>query len=43
MRMSEKCHNNINSGNPLTSRRTGGGKITQRQRCFVKKETKKIL
>ena len=26
MRMSEKCHNN-NSDNPLTSRRTDGGKL----------------
>ena len=29
MRMSEKCHNqyNNNSNNPLTSRRTDGGKM----------------
>ena len=26
MRMSEKCRNNNNSDNPLTSRRTDGGK-----------------
>ena len=26
MRMSDKCHNNNNSENPLTSRRTDGGK-----------------
>ena len=26
MRMSEKYHNNSNSDNPLTSRRTDGGK-----------------
>ena len=26
MRMSEKCHNNNNSDNQLTSRRTDGGK-----------------
>ena len=34
MLMSEKCRNNNNSDNPLTSRRTDGGK-NGRQRMFL--------
>ena len=36
MRMSEKCRNHYNSDNPLTSRRTDGGKIhTQNRNCVT--------
>ena len=35
MIMSEKCHNNNNSVNPLTSRRTDGGKNELSSRYFV--------
>ena len=34
MRMSEKCRNNNNSGNPLTSRRIDGGKTKDESNVY---------
>ena len=49
MRMSEKCRNNNNSNNPLTSRRTDGGnnlgvdRIVKGIKQYLKKQNRLFL